>query len=96
VKVAERFELYYKGVELANGYHELSDPVEQLRRLEEANEGRKRIKKCQYPIDRNFIRALERGLPDCCGVACGFDRLMLVRHQKSSLSEVMPFIFENA
>lgn len=94
--VAERFEIYYKGVELCNGYHELTDHREQLRRFEEANEGRLQLKKETLPIDYNFLEALEKGLPDCCGVAVGFDRLMMLRHQTPCISDVIPFDWETA
>lgn len=89
--VAERFEVYFKGVELANGYHELADPHEQRKRLVEANQERLKMGKRALPIDEFFLKALEKGLPPCCGVAVGFDRLMLLRQEKSRLSEVIPF-----
>ena len=94
--VAERFELYYKGVELANGYHELTDAVEQRKRFEEANGKREKIAKELLPIDERFLQALEKGLPDSCGVAVGFDRLMMLRNDRSSIGEVMPFSWEEA
>lgn len=90
-QVAERFEIYYQGIELTNGYHELTDPVEQKRRLEEANQTRRSQGKEPLPLDEHFLAALEEGLPDCCGVAVGFDRLMLLRHNKTSLEDVLPF-----
>ncbi len=89
--VAERFELYHRGVELANGYHELTDPAEQRRRFFQDNEERAAKGKERLPIDERFLEALQRGLPDCCGVAVGFDRLMMLRHQAVSLSDVIPF-----
>lgn len=88
--VAERFEIYCKGIELANGYHELTDPVEQRRRLQKANAERHQLGKETLPIDEDFINALEKGLPDCCGVAVGFDRLMLLRHNRKDLQEILP------
>lgn len=90
-KVAERFEIYYQGVELANGYHELADPVEQEQRLVEANAARRHLGKDSLPIDYKFLEALKKGLPDCCGVAVGFDRLMMLRHQAPCISDVIPF-----
>lgn len=90
-QVAERFEVYYQGMELANGYHELANPFEQRKRFIEANEARIKLKKKALPIDESFLKALERGLPDCCGVAVGFDRLMMLRHKKSYISDVIPF-----
>ena len=89
--VAERFEIYYKGVELANGFHELTDPVEQRKRLHESNAHRLKLGKDELPIDEEFLQALESGIPDCCGVAVGFDRLLQLKHNKKHLAEVLPF-----
>jgi|SRR5579872_235836 len=94
--VAERFEIYYKGVELANGYHELADPIEQRKRFEETEEMRRALGKKPLPVDEHFLKALEKGLPDCCGVAVGFDRLLLLRHSKTSLAEVLPISWPDA
>jgi elongation factor P--(R)-beta-lysine ligase len=93
---AERFEIYYQGVELANGYHELTDPVEQRRRFAEANAHRIKLGKEALPQDEKFLKALEQGLPDCCGVAVGFDRLMMLRHQAQDISQVIPFSWNDA
>lgn len=90
-QVAERFEVYYKGVELANGYHELTDAVEQRQRFIEANQLRAHLGKNQLPLDEYFLKALEKGLPDCSGVAVGFDRLMMLRHQEKDLAAVIPW-----
>ena len=89
--VAERFEVYFKGIELANGFHELTDAAEQRRRLHGQNEMRVKMGKSLLPLDENFLEALETGLPDCCGVAVGFDRLMMLRHDKKCLEDVLPF-----
>ena len=89
--IALRFEIYYQGIELANGYHELTDPKEQQKRLEQANLKRSSIGKKEMPIDLELIAALEKGLPDCSGVAVGFDRLMMLRHKKQTLSPILPF-----
>jgi lysyl-tRNA synthetase class 2 len=94
--VAERFEIYYQGIELANGYHELQDHQEQLKRLHEANRLRKLLGKSSLPIDMRFIEALQKGLPDCSGVAVGFDRLMMLRHKRHSIHDVLPFGWEMA
>lgn len=96
VETAERFEIYYKGRELCNGYHELCDADEQQRRLIEANSLRKKLGKEPLPIDNLFLKALERGLPDCCGVAVGFDRLMMLRNNVNNISKVIPFDWEHA
>ena len=89
--LAERFEVYYQGMELANGYHELTDPNEQRRRLIEANEERKKLGKQVLPLDEELVQALSQGIPDCCGVAVGFDRLMMLRHQVEEIREISSF-----
>lgn len=94
--VAERFEVYYHGIELCNGYHELVDATEQRQRLIAANQARIELGKEPLPIDEFFLASLERGLPDCCGVAVGFDRLMMLRHHKNDIAEVLPFVWQNA
>lgn len=94
--VAERFEIYVDGVELANGYHELVDPVEQRERFIQSNQQRIKHGKESLPIDEFFLEALKQGIPDCCGVAVGVDRLMMLRHKASSLSEVIPFDWVNS
>jgi len=75
MEVANRFEIYFAGIELANGFDELSDPQEQKRRFEEQNQKRMNLKKDPLPADPEFLQALKT-LPDCVGVAVGFDRLM--------------------
>ena len=86
--VACRFEVYYKGIELANGYHELTDHAEQRRRLEESNQARLSAGKDSLKIDERFLEALELGLPDCCGVAVGFDRLMQLKHNLTEIKKI--------
>lgn len=83
--VALRFEIYYQGIELANGYQELTDPIEQRKRLIKANAERLAAGKPSLPIDERFLQALERGLPECTGVAVGFDRLLQLRCHTPSL-----------
>ena len=87
--VAERFEVYHKGVELANGYHELGDTAEQHNRFLTSNEKRVSHGKNALPIDTFFLDALGN-LPPCCGVAVGFDRLMMLRHD-ASIDDVIAF-----
>lgn len=94
--VASRFEVYYQGIELCNGYHELQDAKEQRKRLTESNQHRIALGKSTLPIDEAFLQALEKGIPSCCGVAVGFDRLMLLRHKAKSLAEVLPFDWSTA
>lgn len=95
-EVAERFEIYYKGVELANGYHELTCAGEQRKRFEESNEHRLALGKNTLPIDENFLAALEKGLPNCCGVAVGFDRLMMLRHKVKDISDILSWGWKDA
>ncbi len=88
-QVASRFEVYFKNIELANGFHELQDAKEQRARFE--NDLRER--KESVPIDEEFLAALEAGLPDCAGVALGVDRLIMVALGLNALSEVLTFPF---
>lgn len=78
ITVAERFEVYVKGVELANGYNELQDHQEQLQRFEHDNALRVQQNKPTIPIDKQLIAALKKGLPQCAGVALGVDRLLML------------------
>jgi elongation factor P--(R)-beta-lysine ligase len=94
--VAHRFEVFCGHVELANGYHELADSKEIQLRFEEANFQRLKNGKDALPIDYSFLSALQEGFPDCCGVAVGFDRLMMLRHSCSSLHEVLPFSWKES
>jgi elongation factor P--(R)-beta-lysine ligase len=94
--IAKRFEIYHQGIELANGYHELTDAKEQRQRLLQTNAQRLHLNKPTLKIDENFLSALDQGLPDCCGVAVGFDRLMLLRHQKDYLEAILPFAWPQA
>lgn len=86
--VAKRFEVFYQGLEIANGYLELRDVNEHRERLERAN--KRRLK--PYPVDRLFLETLEKGLPACAGVAMGFDRLMMIKYQASSIHQILPFV----
>ena len=76
--VANRFEVYYGSVELANGFYELTDGGEQQARFESDNRMRVQDSKPAMPIDMRFVAALNHGMPDCAGVAVGIDRLMMV------------------
>ena len=91
IEVSERFEVYVEGVELANGYHELTDPIEQRGRFEKANQERIIAGKTALPVDEFFLDGLKKGIPDCCGVAVGVDRLMMLRHKVKAISCVVPF-----
>lgn len=89
--VAERFELFWRGVELANGYHELRDPVEQRRRFERENARRRATGLEALPLDENLLAALQSGLPPCAGVALGLDRLLMLKLGRDRLDQVMAF-----
>lgn len=95
-QVAERFELYYQGMELANGYHELANAEEQHQRFEEANTLRLALGKETLPPDEHFLKALAKGLPDCCGVAVGFDRLMMLRQGQKEIANVLAWGWQQA
>ncbi len=94
--VAERFELYLNGIELANGFHELGDAAEQRRRCQHDNQVRAARRLPVVPVDERLLAALESGLPDCAGVALGIDRLLMIAAGKSSLREVLAFPLERA
>lgn len=96
VSVAARFELFVDGVELANGYHELSDSKEQLRRFEKDLSDRVDLGLPQRPYETRLVSALEDAFPDCAGVALGVDRLVMLALGKASISEVIPFDFSRA
>lgn len=92
--LADRFEVYCGNVELANGYVELTDSSEQLRRLHADQESRRRRGRLQRPLDMALVQALEAGLPDCAGVAVGFDRLLMIRAGKNDIRQVQHFPHE--
>ncbi len=87
-QVAERFELYIDGVELANGYHELADPIEQRQRFDHANRVRVADSRSALPIDEPLIAALGSGFPACAGVALGFDRLLMIATGSKCIDDV--------
>jgi elongation factor P--(R)-beta-lysine ligase len=94
--VAERFEVYVQGIELANGYHELTDPELQLERFEKDLTERLSLNQSLVPIDFRLIEALKSGLPHCSGIALGVDRLLMLKLNASSIAEVMAFTIERA
>ena len=95
-KVAERFELFINGMEIANGFHELTDADEQLARFEQDLTLRKKENRPDLPIDHLFLDALKQGLPDCAGVAVGIDRLLMVMTGINDICEVLGFPIERA
>ncbi|MBA6254277.1 MULTISPECIES: elongation factor P--(R)-beta-lysine ligase [unclassified Colwellia] len=95
-RVAQRFECYFKGVELANGFNELTDADIQITRFEQDNSKRQQLGLATKNIDDNFIKALQSGLPQCAGVALGIDRLMMIALEKSAIEDVISFPIERA
>lgn len=95
-RVAERFEVFAGGLELANGFHELTDVREQRQRIEYENRTRREQGLPQVNIDERFLAALEHGLPDCSGVAVGFDRLVMLAAGKTDINQVLSFSFNKA
>ena len=89
--VAERFELFLTGIEIANGYHELADADEQRQRFAADGVARKRLGLAQMPVDERLLAALTHGLPNCAGVAVGLDRLFMIAAGESSIQAMMAF-----
>ncbi len=94
--VAARFELYLDGIELANGFHELTDAAEQRRRFVHDLALRSQRGQIQPPMDERLLAALGAGVPECAGVALGFDRLAALAMGASQLNAAMSFSVENA
>lgn len=95
-RVALRFELYCQGIELANGFHELASAGEQRTRFERDLAERRRRGLPADRLDELLLDALEAGLPDCAGVAVGFDRLLMIATGASHIDQVLPFPIERA
>jgi lysyl-tRNA synthetase class 2 len=95
-RVAQRFECYFKGLELANGFNELTDANIQKTRFNQDNDKRKELGLPERNIDKNFIDALYSGLPQCSGVALGIDRLLMIALNKPSIEGVLTFSIERA
>lgn len=89
--VAERWELYLGGMEIANAYSELTDAAAQRARFDACNAERVRNGQCAYPLDEPFLQALARGLPPCGGIALGLDRLAMLFSDACSIDAVRPF-----
>ncbi|MCY7353535.1 MAG: EF-P lysine aminoacylase GenX [Lysobacter sp.] len=94
--VAQRFELYLGPLELANGYHELTDPQEQRRRFQRDLDLRARRGDWQPPMDQHLLDALDAGLPDCAGVALGVDRLLMAMVGAARIDAALAFPFARA
>jgi lysyl-tRNA synthetase class 2 len=94
--IASRFEAYLDGIELANGFHELADAQEQRNRFEQDNAERTKRGLPTHPVDEHFLAALVHGLPECSGVALGFDRLVMCAIGAKHIDEVLAFPFDRA
>jgi elongation factor P--(R)-beta-lysine ligase len=95
-RVSARFELYLDGLELANGFHELVQPDEQRGRFARDLKLRRARGRIEAPLDENLLAALEHGMPDCAGVALGFDRLVAIALGADRLGDAMSFDIDNA
>lgn len=96
IEVAARFEVYINGLEVANGFYELADPIVQRTRFVKDQNVRKKLRKPYLEIDPYFMSALEQGLPECSGVALGVDRLLMLKTLASSIEEVISFPWDIA
>ncbi|MDH4133661.1 MAG: EF-P lysine aminoacylase GenX, partial [Gammaproteobacteria bacterium] len=94
--LAERFELYVEGIELANGFHELGDRAEQAARFARQNETRAAQALPTVPLDEHLLAALGSGLPGCAGVALGIDRLLMLKTGSRRIEDVLAFPLERA
>jgi len=94
--VAERFEIYLDGIELANGFHELADATEQQRRFEHDQRVRRARHQAEPVVDGRLLAALRAGLPDCAGVAVGLDRVVMLAAGERELARVLAFPFLRA
>jgi lysyl-tRNA synthetase class 2 len=95
-RVALRFELYHRGIELANGYHELTSSDEQRMRFATDQKVRASRGMPTFTLDPHLLAALDAGLPDCAGVALGFDRVIMLAMNAASIDEVLAFPTERA
>lgn len=95
-RVAQRFECYYQGIELVNGFNELTNADDQLQRFQKDNVQRRDLGLKEAKIDENFIAALAHGLPQCAGVALGVDRLIMLAIQADHIEHVISFQIERA
>ena len=94
--VAERFEIYVDGVELANGYHELLDPEELMLRNSVVNQSRVKDGSRLLPEKSRLLEAMRHGIPQCAGVALGVDRLVMLALGASSIHDVIAFQIDRA
>ncbi|PVV13711.1 MAG: EF-P lysine aminoacylase GenX [gamma proteobacterium symbiont of Ctena orbiculata] len=94
--VAERFELYIQGIEIANGFQELTDADQQRKRFSDDNRRRRQSRQAVPPMDENLLDALTAGMPECAGVALGLDRLLMFLTDTRDLSQVVTFDLNRA
>jgi len=95
-QVAQRFEAFYCGIELANGYHELVDAKEQKRRFKQDQIKRQQLNLPETPVDERLLAALDHGLPECAGVALGIDRLIMLATNAKTIKDVISFPTDRA
>ena len=88
---ADRFELYWRGLEIANAFHELNDVDEQIKRFKADQKKKAELRKPVVPIDEEFIAALEWGMPPAAGIALGMERLFMALMGISDIKDVRPF-----
>ncbi len=88
-RFSERFELYIKGVEIANAFTELTDAAEQRKRFEEEMAAKQKRYGFAYPLDEGFLAAIEHGMPECSGIALGLDRLIMLLTGAECIEDVM-------
>lgn len=94
--VAERFELYINGMEIANGFHELSNAKEQRHRFMQDQDYRKHHQQFIPDIDERFISALDNNFPECSGVALGIDRLLMILTNTNKIADILTFPWDRA
>jgi lysyl-tRNA synthetase class 2 len=96
VRQAHRFELYIDGLELCNGYWELTDAAEQRARFDSDNLARRQAGRPEMPVDEALLAAMTSGVPDCAGVALGLDRLLMLKLGHRDIADVLAFPGERA
>lgn len=89
---ADRFEVYWQGLELCNAFHELNDPSENRRRFEKDNQAKVRSGREPVPLDEDLLRSFDRGIPPAGGIALGLERLFMAIHNISDIDRVRPFL----
>jgi lysyl-tRNA synthetase class 2 len=96
IELGQRFELYLDGLELGNGYCELTDEEEQTRRFSSDNEKRQRLGLARKPVDTKLLAAMQHGLPQCSGVAVGVDRLLMCLSESGDIRDVLAFDWDRS